>query len=191
MSYRVLVIPEDPKLNGYILKPLAERLLKDAGKSNPKVHVLGKPRARGYRHAIKIVRNTVAQRYGFYDLCLFFPDADRAAAGAMDELEAELGAQGVTLLCCRAQPEVEIFACAAFRNQLPCAWKAARTHHRLKEEVFEPLRARLAFERRAADGGRKSMIERSLQNLPLLYRLCPETERLRDRIAALVQARGD
>ena len=28
------------------------------------------------------------------------------------------------------------------------------------------------------------MIEQSLRNLPLLYQLCPETKRLRDRIAA-------
>ena len=40
MSFRVLVIPEDPTLNGYILKPLAERLLEDAGKPNAKVKVL-------------------------------------------------------------------------------------------------------------------------------------------------------
>lgn len=191
MSFNVLVIPEDPTLNGHILKPLAERLLKDAGKPNTRVKVLDKPRLRGYRQAVRAVRDTVVQRYGFYDLCLFFPDADLAGAGAMDELEAELRARGVTLLCCAARPEVEIFACAAFRDELPGTWEEVRSHHRLKEEVFEPLRARLGFERRAPGGGRKSMIDRSLRNLPLLYRLCPETKRLRDRIAALVQARGD
>ena len=153
--------------------------------------MLDKPRLRGYGQAVRAVRYTVVQRYGFFDLCLFFPDADRARAGAMHDLEAELGAQGVTLLCCPAQPEVEIFACAAFRDELPGTWEDARTHHRLKEEVFEPLRARLGFQRRAPGGGRKSMIEQSLRNLPLLYRLCPETKRLRDRIAGLVQARGD
>ena len=48
MSFNVLVIPEDPTLNGHILKPLAERLLKDAGKPKARVKVLDKPRLRGY-----------------------------------------------------------------------------------------------------------------------------------------------
>ena len=109
----------------------------------------------------------------------------------MQDLEAQLRGQGVSLLCCPARPEVEIFACAAFRDELPGTWEDARSHLRLKEEVFEPLRARLGFQRRAPGGGRKSMIERSLRNLPLLYQLCPETERLRNRIAELVRARGD
>lgn len=191
MSFNVLVIPEDPTLNGHILKPLAERLLGDAGKPKAKVKVLDKPRLRGYDQAVKAVRRIVAERYGFVDLCLFFPDADRAGAPAMQDLEAELRGRGVALLCCPARPEVEIFACAAFRDELPVTWEEARSHHRLKEEVFEPLRARLGFRRRAPGGGRKSMIERSLRNLALLYQLCPETERLRNRIAELVEARGD
>ena len=191
MSFDVLVIPEDPTLNGHILKPLAERLVQDAGKPNAKVKVLDKPRLRGYDQAVKAVSDTLPERYGFFDLFLFFPDADRAGAEAMDNLEADLDAQGITLFCCRAQPEVEIYACVAFRDQLPTTWEDARAHPRLKEEVFEPLRSRLEFRRRAPGGGRKSMIEQSLQNLPLLYRLCPETEQLRDRIAELVQPRRD
>lgn len=185
MSFNVLVIPEDPKLNGHILKPLAERLLEDAGKPKAKVKVLDNPRLRGYDQAVKAVRDELSKRYGFFDLWLFIPDADRAGAEAMNDLETDLDAQGVTLYCCRAQPEVEIYACAAFRDQLPTTWDDARVHPRLKEEVFEPLRSALGFERRAPGGGRKSMVERSLQNLPLLYQLCSETRQLRDRLAVL------
>ena len=191
MSFNVLVIPEDPTLNGHILKPLAERLLEDAGKPNAKVKVLDKPRMRGYRQAVRAVRDALPERYGFFDLWLFFPDADRAGAAAMDQLETDLDAQGITLFCCPAQPEVEIYACAAFRDDLPGTWEEARAHPRMKEEVFEPLRSQLGFERRAPGGGRKSMIQQSLQNLPRLYQLCAETRRLRDRIAELVQPRRD
>ena len=191
MSFKVLVIPEDPTQNGHILKPLAERLLQDAGKPNAKVKVLDKPRLRGYDQAVRAVSDTLPGRYGFFDLFLFFPDADRASAEAMNNLEADLDDQGLTLFCCRAQPEVEIYACAAFRDQLPTTWDDARDHPRLKEQVFEPLRSRLGFERRAPGGGRRSMVERSLRNLPLLYQLCPETRQLRDRIAAFVAASGD
>ncbi len=34
------------------------------------------------------------------------------------------------------------------------------------------------------------MIERSLQNLQRLFHLCPETQRLRDRIAEHIEAAG-
>ena len=107
----------------------------------------------------------------------------------MDNLEANLNTHGIKLFCCPAQPEVEIYACAAFRDELPGTWEEARAHPRLKEEVFEPLRSQLRFQWRAPGGGRKSMVEQSLRNLPLLYQLCPETKQLRDRIATLVQAR--
>ena len=56
----------------------------------------------------------------------------------------------------------------------------------MKEEVFAPLLQRHGDPRQAG-GGRETMIKRSLQNLQRLFRLCPETERLRDRIAAHLQ----
>ena len=47
MSLRVLVIPEDPTHNGYILKPIAEMILADVGKPNAKVELLTNPRLTG------------------------------------------------------------------------------------------------------------------------------------------------
>ena len=62
-------------------------------------------------------------------------------------------------------------------------WDGIRSNPRLKEEVFEPLLNKYGGSRRT-DKGRRMMIERSLRNLPLLFRLCPELQDLRDRIAA-------
>ena len=100
MSVRVLVIPEDPTLNGYILKPLVEMLLAEAGKPAARVTVLTNPRVRGYDEAVKVVRRELASRYGFMDLWLFFPDADRASDAAMRDLERSLRAEDIPLLCC-------------------------------------------------------------------------------------------
>ena len=119
MSFRVLVIPEDPTWNGYILTPLAKTLLADAEKPASKVTLLTNPRLRGYDQARRAIRDELPDRYGFFDLWLFFPDADRANADAMQHLEAELRTKGITLFCCPAQPEVEIYACVAFRDDLP------------------------------------------------------------------------
>ena len=189
MSFTVLVIPEDPVLNGHILKPLTEAVMADAGRPAAKVDVLSNPRLRGYDDAVKALRSGRLERYNFKDLWLFFPDADKATGDAMRDLEAHVAAKGATLLCCAAQPEVEIYACAAFRDEFPGSgtWEEARRHPRMKEEIFAPLLASHGDPRRPG-AGRDRMIDRSLANLPLLLRLCPELQALRDRIAAHLQA---
>ena len=47
MSFRVLVIPEEPTNNGYILKPLVERMLAETGKPNARVVDPHQPRLQG------------------------------------------------------------------------------------------------------------------------------------------------
>ena len=191
MSFTVLVIPEDPVLNGHILKPLTKAVMADAGRPAAKVDVLSNPRVRGYDHAVQVIRGELPGRYRFKDLWLFFPDADKATGDGMRDLEAHVAGKGATLLCCAAQPELEIYACAAFRDEIPGSgtWEEARRHPRMKEEIFAPLLASHGDPRRPG-AGRDRMIDRSLDNLPLLLRLCPEFQSLRDRIAAHLKAPG-
>ena len=185
---KVLVIPEDQTYNGYILRPLVKAIVADAGRPSVKVTTPGQPRIRGYPHAMTVIRDELPVLYGFYDLWLFFPDADRASSDAMRRLESDLANQGVSLFCCPAQPEVEIYACAAFRADLRVSWNDARMNPRMKEEVFRPLLDMRGDPRRTG-GGRDLMVVESLRNLPQLYRLCPELLTLRDRIAALLRDR--
>lgn len=187
MSVRVLVIPEDPTLNGHILKPLTKVLMRDAGRPSARIQVLENPRVQGYDQARHAIRHRLA-RFRWHDLWLFFPDADRTTDDAMQRLERDLANQGVCLFCCPAQPEVEIYACVAFRSDMGDAWNDVRKNPRMKEEVFQPL-IDLHGDPRRAGGGRDLMIRSSLSNLPLLYQLCPELKVLRDRIAAFLQSR--
>ena len=190
MSFSVLVIPEDPVQNGHILKPLVQALMRASGRPAADVKLLDNPRVRGYDQAVKVIRGELSEFYGFLDLWLFFPDADRASAEAMRRLEVDIAAHKMRarLFCCPAQPEVEIYACAAFRDALDGTWEDAREHPRLKEEVFQPLLGKHGDPKRAG-GGRDLMIKASLRNVRLLFQLCPELEQLRDRIAAHVQTR--
>ena len=182
---KVLVIPEDQTHNGYLLRPLVKAIMADAGRRSAKVKIVSKPRLRGYDHAIKAIREELPDLYGFFDLWLFFPDADRANDDAMQALERDLAVPGITLLCCAAQPELEIYACAAFRSDMQETWDEARRHPKMKEEVFQPL-AKLHGDLRQPGESRGLMIAESLRNLPLLFQLCPELKRLRDRIAARI-----
>lgn len=188
MSLTVLVIPEDPTYNGYILKPLVQALLADLGKPRAAVKVLTNPRLNGYDQALAVIRGDLTDSYRHFDLWLFMPDADRASPAAMAALEAELAARGVALLCCPAQPETEVYASAAWRDELPERWQAARLHPRFKEVIFEPLLARQGDPRRPG-GGRDLMIDAALRNLPLLLQLCPELGTLRERLAAWLLAK--
>jgi hypothetical protein len=185
MSFKVLVIPEDPTHNGYILKPLVQAIVADAGRPRASVTVLTNPWLGGYDHARRAVSGELVDRYGFWDLWLFMPDADRASPAAMQALEAELARRDVRLLCCPAEPEVEIYASVAYRDTLPVGWTLARQHPRFKEVLFEPLLAEYGDARRAG-GGRDRMLAESLKNYPLLLQLCPELRTLRDRIARLL-----
>lgn len=182
MSFQVLVIPEDPTHNGYILKPLVTAVLADAGKPNAHVHVLTNPRLNGYDDAVRALSEDLPCRYGFWDLWIFFPDADRGSPDALKALESNLQSQGVRLYCCAAQPEVEIYACVAHRADLGAPWSAARASTSFKETYFEPLLQKRGDPRRAG-GGRDQLIEASLSPIRTLFQFCPELKSLRDRIA--------
>lgn len=185
MSFKVLVIPEDPTHNGYILKPLVETILTDAGKPNAKVRVLTDPHLVGFDDAKRAIREELEIKYAlFFDLWLFMPDADRATPESMAALESELELKGVRLLCCPAQPEVEIYACAAYRREIGMSWEEVRKHSHMKEDVFEVIRTKYGNVN-SAGGGRSALIGEAVKNLQLLYNLCPELKELRERIAKL------
>ena len=121
-------------------------------------------------------------------ICGYFPDADRASEAAMRRLESDLDAQDVSLFCCAAQPEVEIYACVAFQRELGLMWDELRSHPHLKEDVFQSLLERHG-DRTRLGGGRDLLLKESLRNLPLLFRLCPELKHLRDRVAKHISSR--
>jgi len=182
MSFRVLVIPEDPTYNGYILKPLVERLLAEVGKPQAKVVLLTNPKVGGIEEAKAAIRGRLVEAYRHLDLWLFLPDADRATG--LEELEKKAAAKGVRLVCCAARPEVEVWLLAGHRDKLGLSWPEVVQHPRLKEEVFEPFLARHG-DARSAGGGRDSLMKETLANYRGLVRLCPELAELEARMREL------
>jgi len=179
MSFRVLVIPEDPTYNGYILKPLAERMLAETGKPQARVALLTNPKLGGIEEAKAAVRGKLVEAYGHFDLWLFLPDADRASG--LDELEKAVAARGVRLFCCAARPEVEAWLLAGHRDKLGLTWSDVVKHPRLKEEVFDPFLAAHGDPRRAG-GGRDALMKETLGNYQGLLKVCPELAELAERI---------
>lgn len=183
MSFRVLVIPEDPTYNGYILQPIVERMLTELGKPNAHVVILTNPKMNGYAHAVSAIRSGLIDRYGHFPLWLFLPDGDRA--GNLELLETELLERGVHLFCCAAQPEVEAWLLAGYREELPIPWGQVRQHPRLKEDVFEPFLKQFGDSRSVGEG-RERLTRQTLTNYRGLLSVCDELAKLEDRLRAFL-----
>lgn len=181
MSFHALVIPEDPTYNGYILKPLVERILAECGKPNAKVIVLTNPKADGYEHA-KALLDEVFQRYKHHDMMLFLPDADgKDRAAEFAPLEAKGRRVGVRLICCAAVQEVEVWLLAGHTNKLGKSWNEVRADTAVKENVFQPFLQEHGDPRRAG-GGRDILMQQTLGNYGGLLDRCPELRRLQELI---------
>lgn len=185
MSFRVLVIPEDPTYNGYILQPLVERMLRELNKPNARVTILTNPKLNGYAHAVDTIKTNLVDRYAHFDLWLFLPDADRARG--LGDLENEMAGHNVHLFCCAARPEVEAWLLAGYRDQLGVSWQEVREHRRLKEDIFEPFLTEFGDTRKPG-GGRKDLMSQTLSNYRGLLSVCPELEGLEARLRTFLSA---
>jgi len=185
LSCKVLVIPEDPTYNGAILQPLVERILEDCGKANARVTVLTNPKVSGFEHACDRMANIV-ERYAHFDVLLFLPDADgHDRSDLFKRLESEAAQRRVTLLCCAAREEVEVWLLAGHVAKLGRPWGEVRADTSVKENVFEPFLSQFGDSRRAS-GGRDLLMKETLANYQGLLERCPELAGLRDRICRVV-----
>ena len=88
MSLQVLVVPEDPTVNGAILRPLCERMLRECGRPNAKVTVLTSPRVRGIAHLQRELPGIIG-RYGWKHIIIVVIDSDGAdRSGLCQTMEA-------------------------------------------------------------------------------------------------------
>lgn len=186
MSFDVLVVPEDPINNGYILGPLVQRILASCGKPNAYVKVLDNPRTEGYEHAKELLRTRLFERYRHMNLLLFLPDADgkdRTAEFLALELEAE--GRGVRLLCCAAVQEAEAWLLAGHKDRLGKPWREIREDRSVKENVFERFLAEYGDPGATGDG-RESLMKETLSRYGALLKLCPELAELERRIREIL-----
>jgi hypothetical protein len=178
---KVLVIPEDPMLDQYILKPIVERLFADLGLS-ARIKVLWDPRLRGVDEALdpSIVRRIVGI-YSMIDLFLLIVDRDG------DEHRAERARTHETehpsrLFACLAVEEVEVWMLALHRDRLPSPWAEVRGDRDPKERFAHPFLAAHAPKLDAGNGRKWAMRDLGARWKGLLD-VCPEIAELKARIA--------
>jgi hypothetical protein len=186
MSFKVLIIPEDPTNNGYILKPLIKRMMKECGKPNAQVDVLSNPRVQGYNRAKTLMSESIFESYAHIDLLLFIPDADgKDRSREFAILEKEAREKGAKLLCCAACQEVEAWLLAGHLDKLDKRWSEIRADPSVKEIFFADFLSRNGNPK-AAGGGREGLMLQTLENYRGLLDRSPELKDLQTRIQNLL-----
>ncbi|MEX1361880.1 MAG: hypothetical protein AB1Z98_02070, partial [Nannocystaceae bacterium] len=125
---KVLVIPEDPTLDQYVLKPIIERMLADHG-LKARVDALRDPHLRGVAQALdstivaEIIRDNPMQ-----DLFVLMVDRDCDRLGNSTKAAARVAEHEGRLLACLAHQEVEVWMLALHRTEplLRCSSRGGR-----------------------------------------------------------------
>jgi hypothetical protein len=179
---KVLVIPEDPELDQYILKPVVEHLFADLGLS-ARVVVLSNPRLRGVNQALDsaIVRKVVGT-YSMTDLFLLTIDRDTDEHRAKRARTLETEHPG-RLFACLAVEEVEVWMLALHRDHLPSRWAEIRGERDPKERFAHPFLAAHAPKLGPGQGRKWAMRNLGARWKGLLD-VCPELAELKARIGA-------
>ncbi len=180
---RVMIIPEDPVLDQYILKPVVEAIFSEVNRVAT-VQVLQNPRLRSVEQALDPTQlNNVINSYPQEDLFLLLVDrdCDRNRINRVNARESEVISRGKALIGCLVIEEVEIWALAICQDELSARWQEMRQECNPKEAYFHPLVKRLGLQT-AVGRGRKHIMKSLSGRYSRMLQLCPEIAELRDRI---------
>lgn len=184
MSFTVTVIPEDATYNGYMLRPLVERILREAGKPKARV-IVPALEYKGYEH-VKAHLAELCNEYAHTDLILFLFDRDgkagrEIAATSLTEKYQRLG--NVFVAQC-AHQEIETWLLAGHHTKLDRDWASIRSDSNVKEKVFNEFL--LEYGDAGKGNGRERLMKEGLQNFAGLYKKCPELKSLTAEIRKII-----
>jgi hypothetical protein len=140
---KVLVIPEDPKHDQFMLKPLIEAALAFAGRANPHVRVCshrligGDATVINYDNLCEIIDDNLD-----YDVFLLSVDRDcrDGRRAALDALETRIRVRfnDKRFIAQCAQEEIEVWVLAGIKD-IPKSWtwRSIREHCHPKENYFD------------------------------------------------------
>lgn len=184
MSFNVIVIPEDDRLDSYILTPVLKAALAWVGKRRATVRMVSKPRPRGIDTMLTTAFfDQVRRRYGMADLFLYCIDRDgspnndarlrTAVQNAAQRLRATQRVDGRT-----AHQEVEVWGLAACdRTVLSDSFATIRAHRDPKEAYFDPAAEALGVHR-GPGHGREHIGRMAGAAYGRVRQLCPELQEI-------------
>lgn len=187
---KVMLIPEDFRNDGFILKPLFDRLFATFGKANAKVIVCYAPRLQGVSEALKEDRlREIIERYPMIDIFVLCVDRDGITTrqDQLSRLEATFGTAR-TFLAVNAWEELETWVLAGVDLPKDWVWADIRREISVKEQYFEPL-ARQMKVSDGPGGGRKMLADQAARRLTTIQQKCPEDfGAISNRLAAIASS---
>jgi hypothetical protein len=124
---KVLIVPEDPTLDQYILKPIVQRICTDHG-IKARVDVLSDPHLHGVDQALsKDIVAGIVRDNPMEDLFVLMVDRDCDRLGNSTKAAAREEEHSGRVLACLACQEVEVWMLALHRKQLDTPWSEVRS----------------------------------------------------------------
>lgn len=183
---KVLIIPEDPTLDQHVLKPIAQQLFNDLGRSNARVEVLQEPHLRGVAQALNAQKlQEIIEDNAMIDLFIVMIDRDCNRFHNEEQAAARCGEHPRKLLACLAFQEVEVWALALHREGLP--WSEVRKDCDPKERFWDPFVEARGWQGEVGRGRKKAMHGLGAKWKGLLQ-VCPELAALREEVRAWLSA---
>jgi hypothetical protein len=188
-AVKVLIVPEDPTYDQYVLKPVVERIFSDLER-RARIWVLQNPRLTSIEQALDAATLAeIVENHPMVDLFLVLVDRDGDSEGRPVRARAREDAHPDQLFVCLAVEEVEVWMLAIHRDKLPLPWNGIRAEHHPKERFAEPFLSEHA-PKLGPGGGRKWAMRGLGSKWRGILRGCPELAELRERIAGWLAARS-
>ncbi len=192
MSCNVLVIPEDFRLDQYILQPLVKAMMRKIGRPSANVRVLTNPLLGGLEQAVKLeMLMSIVDQYPLVDLFLLLVDRDgkKERRQVLDARERAVGtiiSPGRAFFAQEAWQEIEVWGLAS--QQLPEEWRWSdiRNDPHPKERYYDVFADKRGIANTLTGGRRQIGRDVSGQYAKIRSR-CPEVQTLESRIGAWLQ----
>lgn len=188
---KLLVIPEDPTLDAYILKPLVERLCHEAGLKNTRIDVLRDPHLRGIDQALEPAGvRAILDDNPMVDLFLIVVDRDCDRQQSSARAAAREAEHPDRLLTAVAVEELEVWMLALHKDALPTRWSEIRAECDPKEVYAETFLRASGWSTALGRGRVAAMRGLAGKRWTSLSGLCPELGELLDRPRAWSRRRS-
>ncbi len=192
MSRNILVIPEDFRLDQYILQPLVKAMMRRLERPSANVRVLTNPLLGGLDQAVRLeMLMSIVDQYPLVDSFLLLVDRDgkEGRRRVLDAREREVGetlGAGRGFFAQEAWQEIEVWGLAS--QQLPEGWRWSeiRNDPHPKEHYYDVFAGERGIANTLAGGRRQIGRDVSSQYAKIRSR-CPELRTLESRIRGWLQ----
>ncbi len=186
---KVLIIPEDPTYDQYIVKPVIQRVMQDC-ELRAHVDVLFNPHIRGARQALKqMTIEGIISDYPMIDLLILVVDRDCDREDHSKKATARVGEQPDRQTCLPGRRRGGGLDVALHHRELRVRWSEVRSECDTKERFAEPLLDELGATPSIGRGRKKAMREIGRSWTGLKSR-CPEINDLVEQVRAWSRSRA-